>query len=66
MQNHFFNTYYENNFDIDIGSLEVFIKKNKLRLLVLSSPNNPCGKIYDKKTITSLIKICLQMTAIWL
>ena len=54
----FFNTYYENNFNIDIGSLEVFIKKNKLKLLVLSSPNNPCGKIYDKKTITSLIRIC--------
>ena len=54
----FYNTYYENNFDIDIKNLEIFIKRNKLKLLVLSSPNNPCGKIYDKKTISSLIKIC--------
>ena len=54
----FFNTYYENNFDIDLNSLDIFLKKNKLKLLVLSSPNNPCGKIYDKKTINSLIKIC--------
>ena len=54
----FFNTKLDDNFEIDISKLQKFIIKNKLRLLVLSSPNNPCGKIYNKKTIDNLIRVC--------
>tara|TARA_B100000963_G_scaffold326562_1_gene313693 strand:- start:3510 stop:4598 length:1089 start_codon:yes stop_codon:yes gene_type:complete len=54
----YFNTFLKDNYEIDLGKLDTFIKKNKLNLLVLSSPNNPCGKLYDHRTIKELISIC--------
>lgn len=54
----YFNTFLKDNYEIDIGKLDTFIKKNNLNLLVLSSPNNPCGKIYDDRAIKELISIC--------
>ena len=56
----FFNTYLRDNFNIDLIKLEKFIIENNLKLLVVSSPNNPCGKVYDEKTILNLIKICTK------
>lgn len=54
----FFNTILKNNYEINLNSLEKFIKKKKLRILIISSPNNPSGKIYESKAIERLINIC--------
>ena len=54
----FFNTNIENNYDINIKNLEKFIEKKKLRILVISNPNNPSGKIYNYKIIKKIIDIC--------
>ena len=54
----FFNTKIENKFEIYLPNLEKFIKKKKLRILVISNPNNPSGKIYNHKIIKKIIDIC--------
>jgi len=54
----FFDTKLKDNYDINFQELNKFLSTNKIALLVLSSPNNPCGKVYDSQTIINLIKIC--------
>ena len=54
----FFNTKIENKYDINITDLEKFIKIKKLRILVISNPNNPSGKIYNHQIIKKIINIC--------
>ena len=54
----FFDTQMKDDYEIDFLKLNKFLSTNKIKLLVLSSPNNPSGKIYDTKAITNLIKIC--------
>lgn len=54
----FFNTTLKNNYEIDLNSITKFIKKNNLKILIISSPNNPSGKIYETNTIKKLINIC--------
>ena len=54
----FFNTYLKDDYNIDFTKLNNFIIKNNLKLLVVSSPNNPCGKVYNKNDILKLINIC--------
>ena len=54
----FFDTQMKDDYEIDFLKLNKFLSTNKIKLLVLSSPNNPSGKIYDTETITNLIKIC--------
>ncbi len=54
----FFNTKIENKYEIDIPTLKRFIKTQKLRILVISNPNNPSGKIYNHQIIKKIINIC--------
>jgi aspartate/methionine/tyrosine aminotransferase len=54
----FFNTILKNNYEINLDSITKFIKMKKLKILIISSPNNPSGKIYEKEIIEKLINIC--------
>ena len=54
----YFNTVLSENFDINLDKLKSFIIKNKIGVLTISSPNNPCGKIYTKEIVDQLISIC--------
>ena len=54
----FFNTKIENKYEIDIKTLEKFIKIKKLKILIISNPNNPSGKIYNHQIIKKIITIC--------
>lgn len=54
----FFNTKIENEYEIHLPTLEKFIKKNKLRILVISNPNNPSGKIHSQQAINKIINMC--------
>ena len=52
-------TNYENNFDIDIDRLENCLSENT-KLLMINSPNNPCGKYFDSKTLASISELLIK------
>ncbi len=54
----FYNTQLKDNFDINLQKLKKFIAKYKIRILILTNPNNPTGKIIKNNTLNELIKIC--------
>ena len=58
---HHFNTYLKDNFELDLDKLENKIIKSNINILVLTSPNNPTGKIIDNLTINKLIRICTKL-----
>ncbi|MCS6956611.1 MAG: pyridoxal phosphate-dependent aminotransferase [Patescibacteria group bacterium] len=48
-----------NNFKIIVSDLEKIITKNT-KLLILNSPNNPTGVVYDEKELKEIAKICVK------
>ncbi len=56
-----FNTYLKNKFELDLKKLEDKIVKNKINILVLTTPNNPTGKIIDNLTMNKLTKLCKRL-----
>ncbi len=48
-----------NNFKINLSDLEKTITKNT-KLLILNSPNNPTGVVYDEKELKEIAKICVK------
>ena len=57
-KHYYFNTTLKNNFEIDCSKLIFFLKKNKIRILLLTSPNNPTGKIITNDKLKKILKIC--------
>jgi len=55
---------FNNNLKIDVEHLNSVIKsskdKNKIKLLILNSPNNPTGAVYSKKELEDIGDICLK------
>jgi len=55
---------FKNNLKIDVEHLNSVIKsnkgKNKIKLLILNSPNNPTGAVYSKKELEDIGDICLK------
>ena len=47
---------FENNFDIDIDEVKKAIKPNT-RLISITSPHNPTGKLFNQQTIKKLIAL---------
>ncbi|EOJ0286807.1 histidinol-phosphate transaminase [Campylobacter jejuni] len=45
----------DENFNLDIKALEIFLNKNKIKMLYLCYPNNPTGILYNKNQIEQLI-----------
>ena len=60
-KSYIFNTYLKDSFNLDLEKLEHTIIKNKINILVLTTPNNPTGKIIDNLTLNKLISICLKL-----
>ena len=57
----FYNTHLKDNFNINLQKLKKFIINHKIRILILTNPNNPTGKIIKNNTINELIKICTAL-----
>ncbi|MCW3127158.1 MAG: aspartate aminotransferase [Bacteroidetes bacterium] len=47
---------FENNFDIDVEAISKAIQPNT-RLISVTNPHNPSGKLYDESTINALIAL---------
>lgn len=47
------------NWSINLTQLEEFLSRNKVKLLILSSPQTPIGKIFSKQELTDLERILL-------
>ncbi len=56
-----FNTFLKDDFSLDLERLKKTIVKNKINILVLTSPNNPTGKIIDNLTLNKLILLCTKL-----
>jgi len=48
-----------NNFKINPNDLEKIITP-KTKMLILNSPNNPTGVVYDEKELKSIAKVCVK------
>lgn len=55
----FVNTLDEHGFSIDLGHLEKIIT-NKTKALVINSPNNPCGCVYDRKLLEAIARLAVE------
>jgi len=55
----FVNTLDEHGFRIDIEHLENIITK-KTKAIVINSPNNPCGSVYDKKQLETIAQLAVE------
>lgn len=45
-------------YDIDFALLEKYAKEPATKLLILCSPHNPCGRVWTKKELERIGKIC--------
>ncbi|MDE7373070.1 MAG: pyridoxal phosphate-dependent aminotransferase, partial [Clostridia bacterium] len=53
---------FDGNFQIDFDALKNAITKNT-KAIIVNSPNNPCGVIYTRDTLTRLAKILNECSA---
>ena len=51
-----FNTTLDGRWEIDLGRLETELRK-RVRLMILNCPNNPTGKVMDRKKFGEIIDI---------
>ena len=54
----FYNTYLNERFNLNLPKLKKYLIKHKIKILVLTTPNNPTGKIIENSTLNELIQIC--------
>lgn len=50
------NTTLENRWEVDVGQLEMELRKGA-RMLVVNSPNNPTGKVIDRKKFGEIVDL---------
>lgn len=55
----FVDTKPENDFKITADGLKRLISK-KTKVLILNSPSNPAGSVYDEKELVEIAKICVK------
>ncbi len=53
------NTLPKENFKVNISSLKKAITK-KTKLLILNSPSNPAGVIYNREELEKIAEVCIQ------
>ncbi len=53
---------FNESLKIDTGDLENLIDKHgsRIKLLILNSPNNPTGAVYNRKELEEIARICLE------
>lgn len=60
----FFQTYKEDDFQINTDKLISFCIKEKIESLVIVNPNNPTGRSMNKRTLMKIIKSLPEVTVI--
>ncbi len=45
-------------YKIDLTRFEQRVKENQVKLFILSSPDNPVGRVWDKEELTGMMDIC--------
>lgn len=55
---HFIKTRPENNFKMKVSDLERHIN-SKTKVIILNSPSNPCGSVYNLDELQAIAKICV-------
>ncbi len=54
-------TKQENDFKIEIAELEKLVaKEGKIKAIILNSPSNPTGSVYNKKELTQIGEFCVK------
>ena len=51
-------------YEIDFKDFENKIKQNKVKMYILCSPHNPVGRVWTKKELLSIAKICIKHNVI--
>lgn len=51
-----YETKWENNFKIDAEELETLVT-SRTKLIVVNSPNNPSGKVYDEEDLNKIMEV---------
>jgi aminotransferase len=52
-------TLAENDFNIDVASLEKAVN-SKTKAIILTTPHNPTGQIYEKETLSQIAAFCMK------
>jgi len=55
----FVPTYYKDGFNLNAAQIEEKIT-SKTKLIILNSPNNPTGAVYDKNELEKIAQLCVE------
>jgi len=55
----FVKTKKENDFKIDVKALTQYLTK-KTKILILNSPSNPCGVVYNRQDLEAIADFCVK------
>jgi aspartate/methionine/tyrosine aminotransferase len=55
----YINFYEDKFFNIDFKKLKDTLQKHRIKVLIISNPNNPTGRVMSKKELLKLKDICL-------
>lgn len=56
---------YENGeYKMDLGHLETLFKEKSPKLMIISNPHNPCGRIWSKEELVDLAALCEKYNVI--
>ena len=50
----------EDGFRLRVEAVEKAVKKGKTKLLILNSPNNPTGAVYDRQTLADIAEVLIE------
>ncbi len=50
----------ENSYQIDLHDFEAKIDKEEVKAFILCSPHNPCGRVWRREELVSILSICAK------
>lgn len=50
----------DNRYQLDFDAIETAMREQPVRLLLLSNPHNPAGRVWTKAELTQLARLCLR------
>lgn len=50
----------ENRYQLDFDAIEIAMREQSVRLLLLSNPHNPAGRVWTKAELVLLARLCLR------
>ncbi|WP_415669424.1 aminotransferase class I/II-fold pyridoxal phosphate-dependent enzyme, partial [Streptobacillus felis] len=60
-----FELFFDGSYFIDFIKLEKIIKKNKVKMIIISNPHNPSGKIYTYDELKKISKLCKKYNVLF-